>query len=45
MASKRNKRNWDEPLRHPDHPRPITRRDFVSQGFMSGSAFALSGGH
>ena len=44
MASKRNKRNWDEPLRHPDHPRPITRRDFVSQGFMSGSAFALSGG-
>jgi hypothetical protein len=44
MASKRNSRNWDEPQRHADHRRPITRRDFVSQGFMSGSAFALGGG-
>ncbi len=44
MASKRNSRNWDEPQRHPDHRRPITRRDFVSQGFMSGSAVALGGG-
>ncbi|MBT8086052.1 MAG: general secretion pathway protein GspF [Woeseia sp.] len=44
MASKRTRGNWDEPLRHPDHRRPMTRRDFVSQGFMSGSAFALSGG-
>ncbi len=44
MAKKRNSRHWDEPLRHPDHARPVTRRDFVSQGFMSGSAFALGGG-
>ncbi|ANO52259.1 general secretion pathway protein GspF [Woeseia oceani] len=44
MASKRNSRNWDAPQRHPDHRRPITRRDFVSQGFLSGSALALSGG-
>ncbi len=44
MAKKRNARHWDDPLRHPDHARPITRRDFVSQGFMSGSAFALGGG-
>ncbi len=44
MARKRNKTNWDEPQRHPDHPRPVTRRDFVAQGFLSGSAFALSGG-
>ena len=44
MAKKRNSRHWDEPQRHPDHARPVTRRDFVSQGFLSGSAFALSGG-
>ena len=44
MAKKRNASNYDEPLRHPDHSRPITRRDFVSQGFMSGSAYALGGG-
>ena len=44
MAKKANCRHWDDPLRHPDHARPVTRRDFVSQGFLSGSAFALSGG-
>jgi hypothetical protein len=44
MAKKRNARNYDEPLRHPDHARPLTRRDFVAQGFMSGSAYALGGG-
>ncbi len=27
-----------EPLRHPDHARPRTRREFVAQGFMSGAA-------
>src|SRR5215471_16685883 len=30
-----------EPLRHPDHPKPRTRREFISQGFMSGSAMAF----
>jgi hypothetical protein len=44
MASKRTRQDWDTPLRHADHRRPITRRDFVAQGFMSGSAFALGGG-
>jgi len=44
MARKRNVRHWDEPQRHPDHRRPITRRDFVAQGFLGGSAFALGGG-
>ena len=44
MAKKRNSRHFDDPLRHPDHARPVTRRDFVSQGFISGSAIALSGG-
>ena len=27
-----------EPLRHPDHPRPNTRREFIAQGFMAGGA-------
>ncbi len=44
MAKKLNKRHYDDPLRHPDHARPVTRRDFVSQGFLSGSAIALTGG-
>jgi len=44
MGKKRNAGRRDQPFRHPDHPRPITRRDFVSQGFLSGSAFALGGG-
>ena len=44
MAKKGKKRNYDEPQMHPDHKRPVTRREFVSQGFMSGSAFALGGG-
>ena len=28
----------DEPLRHADHPRPTTRREFIAQGFMAGGA-------
>jgi len=28
----------DEPLKHADHSRPRTRRDFISQGFMTGAA-------
>ena len=30
-----------EPLRHQDHPRPTTRRQFISQGFMAGGASVL----
>jgi len=30
-----------EPLRHPDHPRPRTRREFIAQGFISGGAAAI----
>jgi hypothetical protein len=30
-----------EPLRHADHPRPTTRRQFIAQGFMTGSASVL----
>ena len=42
MAKKR--KDIDAPQMHGDHARPVTRRDFVSQGFISGSAFALGGG-
>src|SRR5258708_33170577 len=28
----------NEPFRHPDHPRPTTRREFVAQGFLTGAA-------
>ena len=40
---KRNKGNWDLPLLHPDHPRPVTRRQLLSQGFMTGAAFTIGG--
>ncbi len=44
MAIKPKNRHYDDPLRHPDHKRPVTRRDFVSQGFMAGSALTAGGG-
>jgi hypothetical protein len=28
----------NEPLRHPDHKRPVTRRDFIAQGLLAGPA-------
>src|SRR5258706_15399979 len=31
----------NEPFRHPDHPRPTTRRQFVAQGFLTGAATIL----
>lgn len=43
MTTKRNKDNWDLPLLHPDHPRPVTRRQLLSQGFMTGAAFTVGG--
>jgi len=42
MRSK-GKRNYDDPIRHPDHRRPRTRRDFLAQGFIMGSATVLGG--
>jgi len=45
MVKKPNKiLSPDTPLRHNDHPRPVTRREFIKQGFMTGSATVLSGG-
>ena len=43
MTIKRDKGNWDLPLLHADHPRPVTRRQFLSQGFLSGAAFTVGG--
>ena len=34
----------DAPLLFEDHGRPVTRRQFINQGFMTGSATVLSGG-
>jgi hypothetical protein len=31
-----------EPYRHPDHPRPVTRRQFLAQGFLTGAAIVAS---
>jgi hypothetical protein len=36
MAKKRNARDFDAPLMHGDHPRPVTRR--------TGAAYAVGGG-
>lgn len=38
---RRRKRKYDDPLLHPDHPRPRTRREFLGQGFIMGSAGLL----
>jgi hypothetical protein len=36
--------DWHAPLRHPDHPYPVTRRQFIAQGFMTGAATIAGGG-
>jgi hypothetical protein len=32
----------DEPLKHGSHKRPVTRRDFLAQGFITGSATVVA---
>jgi len=44
MAKRRNARHFDSPQLHSDHPRPITRRQFVAQGFMTGAAYTTGAG-
>jgi len=39
----RRTRQHDDPIRHPDHPRPRTRRQFLAQGFITGSGLTLGG--
>lgn len=41
MARRKNFHGLDQPLRHPDHQRPVNRRDFISQGFRAGTATLL----
>ena len=41
--SKKKHFDLDEPLRHPDHHRPVSRRDFLGQGFRAGLATVLGG--
>ena len=41
--ARRKTRNYFEPQRHPDHPRPVTRRQMIQQGFMSGAATVATG--
>ncbi|MGE0624890.1 MAG: hypothetical protein AB7I04_12260 [Pseudomonadales bacterium] len=40
MIRKRH-RKYDDPILHPDHARPRTRREFLSQGFIMGGAGLL----
>ncbi len=43
MAKRRKITQVDDPLFHADHSRPVTRRDFIGQGFMAGTAVATAG--
>src|SRR5882762_10938041 len=36
------KHGLHEPFRHENHPRPITRRELMGAGFLSGPAFVLA---
>jgi len=42
MTKRRQPLGLDEPLRHPDHRRPMTRREFIAQGFLTGAAVVAS---
>ena len=43
MAKNKNRTlHPDEPLLHSDHSRPVTRRDFIRQGFISGAGTVLA---
>jgi hypothetical protein len=41
MRKKNKALGLHEPLRHNDHPRPRTRREFVAQSFMTGAATVI----
>ncbi|MFQ5642892.1 MAG: hypothetical protein ACE5FQ_04245 [Thiogranum sp.] len=43
MAKRKQALHPDEPLRHRDHARPVTRRDFLAQGFISGMGMTVGG--
>ncbi len=41
MAKKSRNTNNDGPFYHRDHKRPVSRRDFLGQGFLAGSGLVL----
>ena len=41
MTRKKLDLNPDAPLKHESHKRPVTRRDFISQGFLAGSGSVI----
>jgi len=43
MAKKNETLHPDAPLLYPDHPLPVTRRDFLRQGLISGMGVTLGG--
>ncbi|HID82508.1 MAG TPA: general secretion pathway protein GspF [Chromatiales bacterium] len=43
MAKYKKPLHPDAPLYHQDHSRPVTRRDFLRQGFISGTGMVLGG--
>ena len=42
MSKKSKALGLNEPLRHQDHPRPRTRREFLAQSFITGSATVIA---
>ncbi len=42
-ASKQAKHNADTPLFHENHAKPLTRREFIAQGFCAGMATVTAG--
>jgi hypothetical protein len=42
MARRRMPTELGRPFFHPDHRRPRTRREFLAQGFMAGSAYVVA---
>ena len=44
IRSRRKLRHPDAPQRHEFHNRPMSRRELIGQGFLSGSAAVLGGG-
>ncbi len=43
MAKRKQPLHPDAPLLHRDHSRPVTRRDFLRQGFLSGTGMVMGG--
>ena len=43
MSKRKHPLHPDAPLLHLNHPRPVTRRDFLRQGFLSGMGMTIGG--